>query len=124
MLSHIFEKFYRKTKCISRLSFNVGVAGFAPSVHIFIFPLKCDTKITIDIFLQSRRGMKKELASHIFHSNVLRNWVWHRKITPLKPFFPFCLLPAIQNALKVGFRKLFEYGRKRERLNYKAGFFL
>lgn len=99
-------------------------------IFIFISPLKCDTKISIDIYIWEEGKwvgepwsmVKKNSLHHTFcrlfwfndkastiegnSSSFLKNWVWHRKITPLKPFYPFAFLPAIQTH-KSGFRKAF-----------------
>lgn len=117
---------------------------------IFIFALKCDRKISIDIYFWKEgkqvgepSSIKKACITQfaVFSDSTtkqvlyrrqqqqqrfLKNWVWHRKITPLKPFFPFAFLPAIQT-YKSGFRKAFWRQRdsrlKRGRemgINYEA----
>lgn len=73
-----------------------------------LFPMKCDKKISIDIFLKGKERKKLEQQRKVLLSDsttvfFLKNWVWHRKITPLEPFFASLhLLPAIQTYTQSG----------------------
>lgn len=129
---HVCSTSKQRTPLPSSLCSALFVLGcFFSSLHsvrplFYVFPMKCDKKISIDIFLKGEEKAwttEKVLLSDSDDGFFLKNWVWHRKITPLKPFFASLhLLPAIQTYTQSGLRKLRRWDgdgkRATERGNY------